>query len=199
MRARRQKPASRRNLRLRPEKPALGNGRLQRQAKHAFWGCGSPLSTSEILEWAYPRKVLGERIGDGHRWSCRRALESIGAVWSSSEPWPTVDDARNNTGDNNTVLQLCHTTFAGISTRWRGLVEDEDIFTRVNALHKRKRLKNRRCHNLTNRPAHARLKKTATQFASRTHARHLPGQRRDLSHRGRVSRAAGGWYSADHR
>jgi len=113
VRTRRQKPASRRNLRLRPAKPALGNGRLQRQAKLAFWGCGSPLSTSEILEWAYPRKVLGERIGDGHRWSCRRALESIGAVrWSSSEPWPTVDDARNNTGDNNTVLQLCHTTFA---------------------------------------------------------------------------------------
>ena len=81
--------------------------------------------------------MLGERIGDGHRWSCRRALESIGAVWSSSEPWPTVDDARNNTGDNNTVLQLCHTTFAGISTRklnFGGLVEDEDIFTRVNAL-----------------------------------------------------------------
>jgi len=67
-------------LRLRPAKPALGNGRLQRQAKLAFWGCGSPLSTSEILEWAYPPKVLGERIGDGHRWSCRRALESIGAV-----------------------------------------------------------------------------------------------------------------------
>src|SRR6516164_1393155 len=30
------------------------------------------------------------------------------------------------------------------------------------------------------------------QFASRTRARHLPGQRRDLLHRGRVSRAAGG-------
>jgi|SRR6516162_3830299 hypothetical protein len=80
MRKRPQKPAWPANLRLRPEKPALGNGRLQRQAKLAFWGCGSPLSTSEILEWAYPRRVLGERIGDGHRWSCRRALASIGAV-----------------------------------------------------------------------------------------------------------------------
>jgi len=66
-----------------------------------------------------------------------RSKESARSVGRDSEPWPTVDDARNNTGDNNTVLQLCHTTFAGISTRklnFGGLVEDEDIFTRVNAL-----------------------------------------------------------------
>jgi len=93
VRPRPQKLASRRNLSRWLPKPALGNGRLQRQAKLAFWGCGSPLSTSEILEWAYPRRMLGESIGDGHRWSCRRAIESIGPVrWSSSEPWP---NARN--------------------------------------------------------------------------------------------------------
>jgi hypothetical protein len=74
-------PAWCRNLRLRPPKPALGNGRLQRQVRRAFLVHGGPLSASEILEWTYARKrMLGERIGDGHRWSVRRALISIGAV-----------------------------------------------------------------------------------------------------------------------
>jgi hypothetical protein len=71
-------PAYARNLRLRPAKPALGRGRLQRQVRYAFWANKRPLSTREILEWAYPRKLmLGERITDGHRWSVRRVCRAL--------------------------------------------------------------------------------------------------------------------------
>jgi hypothetical protein len=71
-------PTWRRNLRLRPAKPALGNGRLQRQVRRAFLALGGPLSTSEILEWTYARKrMLGERISDGHRWSVRRVCYAM--------------------------------------------------------------------------------------------------------------------------
>src|SRR6516164_9876707 len=122
VRPRPQKLASRRNLSRWLPKPALGNGRLQRQAKLAFWGCGSPLSTSEILEWAYPRKVLGERIGDGHRWSCRRALERIRSVrWSrlrAVAECPQSKCCKTATPlEHPQVLHLCHITFAGISMR----------------------------------------------------------------------------------
>jgi hypothetical protein len=83
MNARPKKPTSLRelqlsNLRLRPPKPALGNGRLQRQVRRAFLVHGALLSTSEILEWTYARKrLLGERIGDGHRWSVRRVCYAL--------------------------------------------------------------------------------------------------------------------------
>jgi hypothetical protein len=81
MRSRLKIPTWRRNLRKRPAKPALGNGRLQRQVRRAFWVHGSPMSTSEILEWAYARqRAFGERISGGHYWSVWRALMSLGAV-----------------------------------------------------------------------------------------------------------------------
>src|SRR5262249_38612315 len=83
MNARPKKPTSLRelrlsNLRLRPPKPALGNGRLQRQVRRAFLVHADPLSTSEILELTYARKrMLGERIGGGHRWCVRRVCYAL--------------------------------------------------------------------------------------------------------------------------
>jgi hypothetical protein len=77
MNTRPKKSASIRNLRLRPLRPALGNGRLQRQVRRAFLALDGPLSTSELLEWTYTRKrMLGNQITDGHRWSMRRVCEA---------------------------------------------------------------------------------------------------------------------------
>jgi hypothetical protein len=43
------------NLRARPAKPALGNGRIQRQVRRAFLVADKPvLSSSDIYRWVYP-------------------------------------------------------------------------------------------------------------------------------------------------
>jgi hypothetical protein len=76
---------------LRPIKPALGNGRLQRQISRAFVATGAALSTSQLLDWCYARKrMLGERISDGHRWSvrrvCRVQCEPVGRADTIGRP-----------------------------------------------------------------------------------------------------------------
>jgi hypothetical protein len=66
------------NLRLRPAKPALGRGRIQRQIRRAFLANDAkPLTSSEIYRWVYPRK---ERYGWLDRWSVLLALRSLGAL-----------------------------------------------------------------------------------------------------------------------
>jgi hypothetical protein len=49
------KSISYQNLRLRPAKPALGRGRLQRQVRRAFL-VGEVRSSSQIYDWCYVRR-----------------------------------------------------------------------------------------------------------------------------------------------
>jgi hypothetical protein len=66
------------NLRLRPAKPALGNGRVQRQVNRAFM-VSSTLSTSEVLGWVYARRQLqGRRIVSVQRSSLARETAWVG-------------------------------------------------------------------------------------------------------------------------
>jgi hypothetical protein len=99
MRTHPQKPTSRHNLTRRPDKPALGNGRIQVAVRRTLWMLETA-TTSEIIDHAYCTRllILGERRRNDFNRAVRRALESIGAVrWSSSEPWPTVDVAVGGT------------------------------------------------------------------------------------------------------
>jgi hypothetical protein len=65
------------NLTLRPAKPALGRGRVQRAALRAL-GLFGTMATSEIMPWAFPRKVYrGERLANHDYRSTRRVLEQI--------------------------------------------------------------------------------------------------------------------------
>jgi hypothetical protein len=76
----RQLTRSLRNLRLRPAKPALNNGRVQRAARRALWALHEA-STSEIMEWTHGLKLhRGERLMNWDRESARRALKQIGAL-----------------------------------------------------------------------------------------------------------------------
>jgi hypothetical protein len=68
-----------RNLRFRPAKPALGNGRLQRQVARACIVAGTPIvSSSTFYAWAYAgKKLRGEPVSWGHRSSVKRILRTI--------------------------------------------------------------------------------------------------------------------------
>jgi hypothetical protein len=44
-----------RNLQRRPAKPALGNGRIQRGVRRAFY-FGSEVTSSAVYNWVYPRR-----------------------------------------------------------------------------------------------------------------------------------------------
>src|SRR5262245_30828226 len=68
------------NLALRPAKPALLNGRVQRLARNALIALGEA-STSQILRWTCGMKLhQGGRIANHDDRSARRALDQIGAV-----------------------------------------------------------------------------------------------------------------------
>jgi hypothetical protein len=91
-------PGPHRNLLRRPAKPALGNGRLQRQCKRAFGALGGQISTSDAISWCYRAVTWGERSRNGFNVAARRALESIGAVRVGRVPpygawlWRLPDD-----------------------------------------------------------------------------------------------------------
>jgi hypothetical protein len=52
--------ASHRNLRKRPPRPALGRGRVQRNVRRAYLALNATeLSTTVLLDWAYPRRRPG--------------------------------------------------------------------------------------------------------------------------------------------
>jgi hypothetical protein len=64
------------NLALRPEKPALGRGRLQRQIGRAFLATGSDvLSATTILDWCYPRRRA--RLPSWNRWKVARICSEL--------------------------------------------------------------------------------------------------------------------------
>jgi hypothetical protein len=68
------------NLRRRPAKPALGNGKIQVLAWRALFALGEA-STRDVMKWTYCREYYaGERFKNWHNLSTRRALEGIGAV-----------------------------------------------------------------------------------------------------------------------
>jgi hypothetical protein len=70
-----------RNLRLRPPKPALGRGRLQRQIRRAFL-LGEELCSSQIYDWCYAgcrrplstRQRYGVATAGGDGGSCRPGM-----------------------------------------------------------------------------------------------------------------------------
>jgi hypothetical protein len=63
-----------RNLQLRPAKPALGRGRIQRQVKRAFL-LADTLTSSQVYDWTHCR--MRHRMSQAHRWSVRRVLMAI--------------------------------------------------------------------------------------------------------------------------
>jgi hypothetical protein len=63
------------NLSLRPAKPALGRGRLQRQVRRAFIAADAPaLSATEVFNWCFARRRLmhGKPLTTWHRYSVWR-------------------------------------------------------------------------------------------------------------------------------
>jgi hypothetical protein len=72
-------PGWRRNLLRRLAKPALGNGRVQRQCRRALWAHGT-VSTSDAIAWSYRELMWGAPRRNALNVAARRALESIGAV-----------------------------------------------------------------------------------------------------------------------
>jgi hypothetical protein len=64
------------NLRLRPARPAAGNGRIQRAVARAFLVHGDELTTSQAFDWALPR-VRHDLWRQRHRWSVVRVLRQV--------------------------------------------------------------------------------------------------------------------------
>ena len=63
-----------RNLQRRPAKPALGNGRIQRAVRRAFY-FGSEVTSSNVYDWVYPRRR--RMLSQAHRHSVRRMPTTI--------------------------------------------------------------------------------------------------------------------------
>jgi hypothetical protein len=65
-----------RNLRRRPAKPALGNGRIQRAVRRAFYFAhSSEVTSSDVYDWVYPHRR--HLLTQMHRHSARRVLVTI--------------------------------------------------------------------------------------------------------------------------
>src|SRR5262249_22932062 len=77
---------SHRNLSARPEKPARGNGRLQRLARRALFVHGGQISTTTAVKWARCELMWGERSRGDFSRAARRALASLGAVRVGRSP-----------------------------------------------------------------------------------------------------------------
>jgi hypothetical protein len=79
------------NLRLRPARPAAGNGRIQVAVRRAFVAADSDtLSSSEVFDWALAR-VRRDGWRRRHRWSVivalRQVAEPIGRARTIGRPW----------------------------------------------------------------------------------------------------------------
>jgi hypothetical protein len=88
-----------RNLLRRPPKPALGNGRIQKQAKVALWIADGEISTRDAMAWTHAKKVLLGigRITDCDYELCRRALAAVAdpVGRAGGRGRPTIWRARN--------------------------------------------------------------------------------------------------------
>src|SRR5262245_17677706 len=69
-----------RNLLQRLAKPALGNGRIQKGCKRAFWAHNAPITTSIAIEFAYALQLVSEKPRRAHYYATHHALESLGCV-----------------------------------------------------------------------------------------------------------------------
>jgi hypothetical protein len=76
------------NLRLRPQAPAKGRGRLQQQVARAFAVGGPVLSSSVIYDWCFPRQ---RRVSQLRRHGVWRILmercERVGRAETIGKPW----------------------------------------------------------------------------------------------------------------
>ena len=73
------KSATLRNLRRRPARPALGNGRVQRACRRAFWAHETP-STSDIIAFAYALRLHRGERRNAFNATVRRTLTAMGAI-----------------------------------------------------------------------------------------------------------------------
>jgi hypothetical protein len=78
------------NLALRPEKPALGRGRLQEQIRRALLAADTDaVSASFVYDWCYARKRAG--LSSWDRWKVSRMLsqmcERVGRAKTIGQPW----------------------------------------------------------------------------------------------------------------
>ena len=73
------KSATLRNLRRRPARPALGNGRVQRACRRAFWAHETP-STSDIIAFAYALRLHRDERRNAFNATVRRTLTAMGAI-----------------------------------------------------------------------------------------------------------------------
>jgi hypothetical protein len=77
-----------RNFRHRLLRPAAGNGRIQRAAKRALEAYDGTCSTSDVIEWAYARRLLlrGERRRHHFYVAVHYALASLGCIRIGRSP-----------------------------------------------------------------------------------------------------------------
>jgi len=68
-----------RNLQRRPARPALGNGRVQRACRRAFWAHETP-STSDIIAFAYALRLHRNERRNAFNATVRRTLTAMGAI-----------------------------------------------------------------------------------------------------------------------
>ena len=73
--------ATQRNLAQRPVRPAAGNGRLQRAVRRALLVGDGEVTTAQVADWGYVRRLLVQSaLEPQHYRHLRRALRQIGAV-----------------------------------------------------------------------------------------------------------------------
>src|SRR5262249_36963213 len=137
-----------RNLRRRPAKTALGNGRVQRACRRAFWAHETP-STSDIVAFAYALHLHRGERRNAFNATVRRTLTAMGAIKigrgpTRGRPWLwwwkdeiSSDNANENNARNSLPTTGCtnpsrsaggkrivtHVLTAAIRPRhaWRGL------------------------------------------------------------------------------
>jgi hypothetical protein len=102
------KSATLRNLRRRPARPALGNGRIQRACRRAFWAHETP-STSDIIAFAYALRLHRGERRNAFNATVRRTLTAMGAIKIGRGPtrgrpwlWRWKDEtSSDNANENN--------------------------------------------------------------------------------------------------
>jgi DNA invertase Pin-like site-specific DNA recombinase len=106
------------NLQRRPAKPALGNGRIQRAVRQAFY-FGSEVTSSDVYDWVYPRRR--HFLSQAHRHSVRRVLmmmaDPVERAPTIGRPWlwrlRNGGEARVSTRDQDLAAQDAELMAAG--------------------------------------------------------------------------------------
>jgi hypothetical protein len=85
------------NYAARPAKPALGNGRIQRAVRRAFY-FSSEVTSSVVYDWVYPRRR--HLLTQAHRYSARRVLMTMADPVERVPPYGAWLWRLRNTGEN---------------------------------------------------------------------------------------------------